>query len=315
VTPEDARKLIGGYATGNLADEERKALFAAALSEQELFDELVKEQALKELLDDPLSRQRLLDELRPSTEPLSQGIGLWRWAAAASLALATVMVAVVMMRVPSKPSAAPVLTATRQPAPAPAPPPMAAPAVPPPEPLRDSLRRRAREAAPPAEEAAKKVAGAPAAPALAEPVDAMAKSKMANQVAADVRIGLRYRILRRDANGIFAEAADETVFASGDAVRVRVDAPAAGILSLSSGGELLAAVPVEANQTYVLPPDKPITLDAGIGETRLTLALSARADRLEIRQKKAEARAGGAISAPAAQGRTALSVEIVLRHR
>jgi hypothetical protein len=310
VTPEDARKLMGGYATGNLADEERKALFAAALSEQELFDELVKEQALKELLDDPQSRQRLLDELRPSTERLSGGIGVWRWAAAGSLALATVLIAVVMMRVPSKPTAAPVLTATRQPAPAP--PPTAAPAAP--EPLRDSVRQTAREPLPRAEEAAKKVAGAPAAAALAEPVDAMAKSKRTNQIAADMR-GLRYRILRRDANGIFAEAAEETVFASGQVVRVRVEPPAAGILSLMSGGELLASVLVEANQTYVLPADKPITLEAGNNETRLTLALSARADRLEMRQKKAEAVAGGAVSGPAAQARGALSVEIVLRHR
>ena len=97
MTPEEARKLIGGYATGNLADEERKALFAAALSEQELFDQLVKEQALKELLDDPQSRQRLLDELRPSKQRMSEGIGLWRWSAAGSLVLATVMIGGVMV--------------------------------------------------------------------------------------------------------------------------------------------------------------------------------------------------------------------------
>jgi hypothetical protein len=311
VTPEEARKLIGGYATGNLADEERKALFAAALSEQELFDQLVKEQALKELLDDPQSRQRLLDELRPSKQRMSEGIGLWRWSAAGSLVLATVMIALLMMRVPSRPSAAPVLTAARQAAPAP--PPMAAPAAPAPEPLRDSIRGMARVAPPAAQN---KVEATPAAPS--EQVDAMAKAKMANQVAAsvagDINAGLRYRILRRDADGIFSDAADETVFASGDAVRVRVEAPAAGILSLSNGNELLASVPVEANQAYVLPADRPITLDAGNGETHLTLALSARADRLEMRQKKAAGVAGGAISAPAAQARSALSVEIVLRH-
>ncbi|MBI2680312.1 MAG: hypothetical protein HYX25_04800 [Candidatus Solibacter usitatus] len=312
MTPEDARKLIGGYATGNLADEQRKALFAAALAEQELFDELVREQGLKELLDDPQSRQRLLDELRPSAQRLSGGLGVWRWAAAASLALATVMIAVVMVRVPSKPGAAPVLTAARQPAPTPAP--VAAPAAPPAELLRDSVRSTAREASPPAGKAEKKVAEAPAPAALAESVDAVAKSKMANQVAADARIGLRYRILRRDANGVFTETADNAEFASGDAVRVRVEPPAAGILSLSSGGEVLAAVPVEANQTYVLPADKPITLDAGNSETRLTLALSSRADRLEMRQKKA-AGSAGAISTLSAPAQGALSVEIVLRHR
>jgi hypothetical protein len=307
VTPEDARKLIGGYATGNLGDAERKALFAAALSEQELFDELVKEQALKELLDDPESRRRLMDQLQRSPERLS-GMAAWRWAAAGSLALATVMIAVVMMSVPDKPNAAPVLTATRLPAPAP---PMAAPVAPPAEALRDSFQDQAREAPPPARS---KLNAPQPAIALSEPVDSLMKSKMTNQVAADSMAGLRYRILRRDASGAFSEAADETVFVADDAVRLRVETPAAGILSLSSGGELLASLPVAANQSYVLPADRPITLDAGAGETRLTLTLSARADRLEAREKKAEA-AAGAISTAAPQDRRAFSVEIVLRRR
>ena len=158
-------------------------------------------------------------------------------------------------------------------------------------------------------------AAAPPAVALSEPVDAIAKSKMAAQTVAGnlarTDAGLQYRILRRDANGVFTEAPADTEFDAGDALRVRVEAPSAGILSLSAGGELLASLAVEANQVYVLPGDRPITVDAGSLETRLTLALSPpRAERREMREKKAAASAAGSGSA-----RPALSVEIVLRHR
>jgi hypothetical protein len=308
VTPEDARKLIGGYATGNLGDEERKALFAAALSEQELFDELVKEQALKELLDDPHARRRLLDQLRPAPQRNAS----WRWAAAGSLALATVMIAVVMMRMPQRPNAAPVQMATRLPAP-PAPP-LAPPVTPPAPSLRDSVRAMPLQAAP---QAQNRIAPAPIAAPSAQ-VDAVAKSKetaaRAGGVIGGIVGGLPYRILRRDANGTFAEAPADSVFDGGDAVRVRVDPPAAGILSLSVGGELLASIRVEANQVYVLPVDRPITLDGAAGETRLSLSLSPRDGQRDMRQKKAEALSARPAVVPA-QARAALSVEIVLRHR
>ena len=63
MTREQAEKLLGGYATGTLTDEEQSALFAAALEHQELFDALADEEALRELLADPAARRRLLNEL------------------------------------------------------------------------------------------------------------------------------------------------------------------------------------------------------------------------------------------------------------
>ncbi len=57
--PDDIRRLIGGYATGSLTEEQRRRLFQAALEDQELFDALQDEQALKELLDDPISREQV----------------------------------------------------------------------------------------------------------------------------------------------------------------------------------------------------------------------------------------------------------------
>ncbi len=68
MTREEARKLLGGYATGTLSAEEQQALFEAALDDQELFDELAREQSLRDLLADPVVRSSLvavLDEPRP----------------------------------------------------------------------------------------------------------------------------------------------------------------------------------------------------------------------------------------------------------
>jgi hypothetical protein len=57
-------QLLGGYATGTLTEEERRALYEAALQDQALFNALGDEQALKELLDEPVHRRRLLEALK-----------------------------------------------------------------------------------------------------------------------------------------------------------------------------------------------------------------------------------------------------------
>ena len=44
---EHVRKLLGGYATGTLTPDEQQALFEAALNDQELFDALAGEEALR----------------------------------------------------------------------------------------------------------------------------------------------------------------------------------------------------------------------------------------------------------------------------
>src|ERR1017187_9537418 len=47
---EEIQKLLGGYATDTLSEAERRALFEAAIEDQELFDALAKEQALRDVL-------------------------------------------------------------------------------------------------------------------------------------------------------------------------------------------------------------------------------------------------------------------------
>jgi hypothetical protein len=66
---EDIEKLIGGYATETLTAAERDALFAAALEDQQLFDALVREEPLREALQDPSARAELLAALGDAPRP------------------------------------------------------------------------------------------------------------------------------------------------------------------------------------------------------------------------------------------------------
>jgi len=88
---EDPEKLLGGYATDALTEAERKALFEAALANQDLFNALADEQALKELLSDARCRRQLLSLLEPKQEPVWRRFAVWlgrptSWAVAGSLA-------------------------------------------------------------------------------------------------------------------------------------------------------------------------------------------------------------------------------------
>ncbi len=93
---EDLEKLLGGFATNTLTEEERKALFEAALTDQALFNALADEQALKELLDDPRSRQQLLASLEAKVQAKRWFPQPWSWALAGSLAAAVLAVTLVM---------------------------------------------------------------------------------------------------------------------------------------------------------------------------------------------------------------------------
>ncbi len=142
MTRDDIRKLLGGYATGSLSEAERKILFEAALDDQELFDELAQEQALKELLEEPGVKQRLIAGLAP---PRKAGWARpWGWIAAAA---ATVALGFVLWRPPAKQEIAevqlpPPRLVAPSPANTPAQPPVGAPIA------RQSQAARRQEPAP-----------------------------------------------------------------------------------------------------------------------------------------------------------------------
>jgi hypothetical protein len=94
MTNEEIRKLLGGYATNNLTETERQVLFEAALEDQELFDALHQEQALKELLADPVSRAQIRKVLEKP--PSAARPRWWAWTTAASAVAAVVLVVAVI---------------------------------------------------------------------------------------------------------------------------------------------------------------------------------------------------------------------------
>ncbi len=95
MTLDQARKLLGGYASGTLAPEEQQALYAAALEHQELFDEMVREEALRELLSDPFARTRLLHTLDAPDPGWAERARRWLLGHGVGLAAAAGLVGVV----------------------------------------------------------------------------------------------------------------------------------------------------------------------------------------------------------------------------
>lgn len=89
MTRDEIRALIGGYATGSLTESEKSALFAAALEDQELFDELANEQALKNVIDEPGARDRLIRSLEP-VRNVAWRQRPWPWVTAATVAAAVI---------------------------------------------------------------------------------------------------------------------------------------------------------------------------------------------------------------------------------
>jgi hypothetical protein len=68
---DEIRDLMGRYATGSLSADEQQRLFDAALDDQDLFDELAREQELKSLIDEPGARDRLIRALEPPKRKVS----------------------------------------------------------------------------------------------------------------------------------------------------------------------------------------------------------------------------------------------------
>src|SRR5580658_2725726 len=106
---DDIMDLLGRYATGSLTEAERQRLFDAALSDQDLFEELAREQELKRLLEEPGARDRMIRALEAPTRRAT-----WILSAAVAAALSVVLIAFVMR---PRPKPQPVAMVTPPPAP------------------------------------------------------------------------------------------------------------------------------------------------------------------------------------------------------
>jgi len=187
---DEVQKLLGGYATGTLTPEEQKALFAAALEDQELFDALAHEQSLRDLLRDPAAKAHVLAAL---DAPRARGrwIGWVRRPWVAGLAMAGIAaVSIAVWRGQRSPEPQTQIIANVQPQPQA--PPANEPAAPAPraasrvEAPRDrDLRTRVKPQAPPP------VATAPIAPPaapLSDLKDAAAAPVIAENKQAELRL-------------------------------------------------------------------------------------------------------------------------------
>lgn len=77
MSEHELEKLLGGFAADTLTSEEKERLYAVALQDQQLFNALADEQALKELLADPAVRRRLLQALRNTSSSSAGGFLPW----------------------------------------------------------------------------------------------------------------------------------------------------------------------------------------------------------------------------------------------
>ncbi len=261
MTQEEIRKLLGGYAANTLTESERAALFEAALEDQELFDALQNEDALRDLLADPVSREQIRQALKP-TPRRTLWMQPWLIGTASVAVVAVIAIAIVTRH--REPAATSVPTQMAQSPVEPkleAPPaeaahaeaPQPAPAVPVPEQKR-AAHLVARSAA-----------------LAARPAAALARADVA---AAPLYTGplVRYAVLRSGP--------------SGDAVRIEVVSQLEGNLTLyrmDAGGPWQRVFPasgpglsIAANISYQVPND-PLTIRGDQDKLRLVIEPAARA--------------------------------------
>src|ERR1039458_7035627 len=291
---EEIQKLLGGYATDTLSEAERRALFEAAIDDQELFDALAKEQALRDVLHDPSARQQLIEVLGPAREPVAARA--WRWLRQpAALAMAGGMAALLIV-------AGLVLRQTRHPARrevmmadalVPPPPRAAEPSIVPPRaaqqklfraPAARVLRPSATLPAPPALPASRPAAsplppaGALGSGALADTAEARRQMLQATQMPAQsftaksgalsrakaapsvaVKLAVEYSLLLKDADGAYAPVPSSTVFHAGDSVLKDADgayAPVPSSTVFHAGDSVrLQVAPSEAGYIYLFQHD------------------------------------------------------------
>lgn len=281
MTHDEAMKLLGGYATNSLSEEERKALLSAALDDQELFDALEREQALKDVLDDRVTRAEIRQALEPP--PTAWWKRPWAWAGA-GIAVAAMALTAVWLGDRQHEKAPVEVAQVTQPAVSSPPPTESKPAAPVrATPARESAKKQHAptavalaknnvESAPQKTDVLKEeqavpsgVAGAASQLQLQAPSQDMTRSRLAvSKSAAPPPIS--YSLLRRDANQLDIRVRPSDVHEA-DSVRITVQPWSSGMLSvflLRNGvsSPLQAPLRVAAQQSYVVP-DVPLVVKPG----------------------------------------------------
>jgi hypothetical protein len=310
---DDIQKLLGGYATGTLTVQEREALFAAALEDQQVFDALAAEQPLKDALELPGARERLIGVLAETPSPRHQGLTGWLrrpapWAIAGCAA--TAVIAVVLLSRPPTPPVQQVQIAVRsQPAADISQPTTEAPMPAPPKPQRIIRIERPKLEEPVRRLASDRVGNAAPAPATLVPqpeavserldvrteavASALTRSQQdapavgvvggvpgpaASFIASAPRPPVRYRVLLRTGDNAVKEAPPDAQFRPGESVQLAIDPEASGQVQVLRSDErsstVLFAGQVEPGRTYIAPTTGGIEFPEGSGELRLAIVFS-----------------------------------------
>lgn len=282
MTPEEARKLLGGYAAGTLTSEEKRGLYEAALRDGELFDELSRELSLKETLDDAEVRANLVRVLdRPAPRPWIRGWWLASASVAASLAIAAGLVQ--WIRREPVPSQVAMVTKRAETAPRltpaePRPVEQPKPAMKAPQVRESQLKAKPGAEAKIADAYESEAVSARPDVAAAEPQRAkpseesrLARSQPPASAAPIVAQSAVTITVLRETNGEFEPAPSGTIFEPGDRVKLRVRSAAAGtvVLTQASGGRVLFTGAIRPEQALEIP----IADSFGQGPVDLRLAL------------------------------------------
>jgi len=256
MTQEEIRRLLGGYATNTLTESERAALFEAALEDQELFDALHNEDALREVLVDLISLEQVRQALQPARR-VSWMRRPWVIGTAGVAVAAVVAVAIVIaqrkpaQQAPAVPQIAPSEIAQSPAQPKPIEPKAAAP-------------RNKKSAPPIPPPAIREFAPSPVG-GIVGAIGGAAAESAAN---APLYSGplVRYSVLRSGP--------------SGDAIRIEVVSQLAGSLALYRMGVAGqwqrvfpmngSGIPIAANTTYQIP-ENPIAIGGNQDKLRLVI--------------------------------------------
>jgi hypothetical protein len=311
MTRDEIRQLLAGYATNTLTETERQVLLEAALDDQELFNALQQEQALKDLLADPGSRAQIRQALE---KPRSVRPRWWTWTAAASAAAAACLIVAVI----HSHSTETAMVAIKPSSPVAVPPALNTDSelkpVPQKAPARASAAKQAVRARPSAATNDRKFeppsVTAPAAPPPPAALTAseqtqvtgapsQSESRSQNQQSSQFQpspapIGgavggllskadvppVRYTLLKRAQDGTYQPLSPGTGLKAGDAVRLSVLPNASGYLSLSrqgAAGEWTRVFPATGTGIAVTPnanyeiPASSIEVTDGDQKLRITL--------------------------------------------
>nr|ALS89332.1 polysaccharide biosynthesis/export protein [uncultured bacterium] len=326
---EDIRKLLGGYATGTLTEQERQLLFDAALHDDQLFAALADEHALKELLDDSAVRAQLLQATEDPRFSIRGGLSEWfaQPKAKALVAVAAVLLIAIAFKAAqpgseemreSKTQIAQLRNSRAQ-TPQPS-------ASEPPQSPTPAPAKAAKRVAPPsaaqsktADERAQSltIANSPPAGVVGGviggviggvPAAAPLPPVPAPQIASAQRI--RYELLRRDENGQYQPVSADYEFSPGDFIRLRVWTEQAGALAISVPGQATVGAPVNANTWTVIPATSALSVTPEIANLVLGFVVPT-----DVTDARGAATARFAESAKRVGPGASVTLEIPIRQR